>query len=165
MNKYLPPRGFYFQNSIVPSLPIPDASIDLVFCGSVFTHMDEFEESWLLEFRRVLKPGGIAFISLHTERTWDGLKDPANPIRQHLTNHPYKSVESATNPVPPSWFEQPMPAERVVLRYMPSPFQNMHTFYTTPYISEKWGRFFEIREFFQHAHGTHQDGVLLAKRA
>ncbi|NTX16621.1 class I SAM-dependent methyltransferase [Myxococcus sp. CA056] len=165
MNKFLPPRGFYFQNSVVPTLPIPDASIDLVFCGSVFTHMDEFEESWLLEFRRVLRPGGIAFISLHTERTWEGMRNPEHPIRKHLTNHPYRCLESETNPVPSAWFDQPMPAERLVLRYMPSPFHNMHTFYTTEYIREKWGRFFEVREFLQHAHGTYQDGVVLVRRA
>jgi ubiquinone/menaquinone biosynthesis C-methylase UbiE len=163
MNKYLPARGHYFQNSIVPSLPLPDASIDLIYCGSVFTHMDEFEESWLLEFRRVLKPGGIAFITVLTERTWADLK-PGHPVLQHLTSHPYGTLESETNPVTAEWFNQPMPAERIVFRYMPSPFHNMHTFLKTSYIREKWGRCFEVQKILSHAHGFHQDGVLLAKR-
>lgn len=165
MNRYLPPRGFYFQTSIVPTLPIPDASIDLVFCGSVFTHMDEFEQSWLMEFRRVLKPGGLAFISLHTERTWNAMAhDADHPIRRHLTQHPYRCLEADAHPVPSAWFEQPMPSDRVVLRYIPSPFHNMHTFYTVDYIRTKWARFFEIRELFQKVHGAHQDGVLLVKQ-
>ncbi|WP_426746460.1 class I SAM-dependent methyltransferase [Myxococcus faecalis] len=165
MNRYLSPKGFFFQTAIVPTLPIPDASIDLIFCGSVFTHMDEFEESWLMEFRRVLKPGGVAFISLHTERTWDAMaRDAGHPIRRHLLDHPYRSLESDTQPVPSAWFDQPMPSERVVLRYMPSPFHNIHTFYKSDYIRTKWARFFDVRELLQKVHGAHQDGVVLIKR-
>lgn len=163
MNAHLPPRGVYFQNSVVPSLPLPDASLDLVFCGSVFTHMDEFEEAWLLELRRVLRPGGVAFVTIHTERTWRGLRDPDDPIRRHLTAHPYRSLEADETPIPPAWLSGEMPSERVVLRYVPSPLHHLHTFYATDYVRARWARFFEVRAIVERAHGTRQDGVVLVR--
>ncbi|MFC1850268.1 methyltransferase domain-containing protein [candidate division CSSED10-310 bacterium] len=44
----LPPTGF------------PDDMFDLIFCYSVFSHLSEdAHQKWLLEFQRILKPGGI----------------------------------------------------------------------------------------------------------
>lgn len=49
-------------------LPIEDGSIDFVCAFSVFTHMLGTEtETWLTEFRRVLKPQGLAFITAFIE--------------------------------------------------------------------------------------------------
>lgn len=40
-------------------LPVPDASIDVIWSFGTFVHIDESEiESYLGEFRRVLRPGG-----------------------------------------------------------------------------------------------------------
>lgn len=165
MNTHLPARGVYFQNAVVPSLPLPDGSIDLVYGGSIFTHLDEFEESWLLELRRVLAPGGLAFLTVHTERTWAGLRDPQDPIRQHLTKHPYRCLDCDVAPVPAAWLERDMPSDRVVFRYAPSPFHNLHTFHHTTSLRERWGRFFEVRAIVERAHGARQDGVVLVRRS
>jgi SAM-dependent methyltransferase len=42
-----------------PGLPYPDGQFDLVYAMSVFTHLVEHWAGWLLELRRVLKPGGV----------------------------------------------------------------------------------------------------------
>lgn len=48
------------------SLPAADASVDLVVCSSLFTHLLEADAiHYLGEIARVLKPGGQAFISVH----------------------------------------------------------------------------------------------------
>ncbi len=48
--------------------PAMDASIDLTFAGSLFTHLLEPDcRHYLRETARVLKPGGIAIISMHIE--------------------------------------------------------------------------------------------------
>ena len=59
-----------FQGMYFPFLPIEDRTFDLISAMSVFTHIDETETSWLLELWRILKPGGIAVVTIHNEDTW-----------------------------------------------------------------------------------------------
>jgi ubiquinone/menaquinone biosynthesis C-methylase UbiE len=43
--------------------PIPNASIDLVYCTVVFMHLDEWDRyNYILEAYRVLRPGGRIFV-------------------------------------------------------------------------------------------------------
>lgn len=44
-----------FQNTTTPHLPIPDHSFDYIYAGSVFTHIYDLTDAWLLELGRVLK--------------------------------------------------------------------------------------------------------------
>jgi ubiquinone/menaquinone biosynthesis C-methylase UbiE len=53
----------------IPHLPFPDQMFDLIFCGSVFTHIDEFDGSWLLELARIIRPGGFLYFTIHDEHT------------------------------------------------------------------------------------------------
>lgn len=48
------------------SLPLPDASADIVFCHQTFHHLVEQERA-LAEFRRVLKPGGVLLFAESTD--------------------------------------------------------------------------------------------------
>jgi len=49
---------------LVPPLPYPDSSFDLVYAFSVFTHLPEdLQHAWMRECLRVLKPGGHLLIS------------------------------------------------------------------------------------------------------
>ncbi len=48
-----------FRNEEVPPLPFADASLDLVYCMSVFTHLADTWSAWLLELHRILQPGGL----------------------------------------------------------------------------------------------------------
>jgi SAM-dependent methyltransferase len=51
-----------------PPLPYPSARFDLVVSLSVFTHLTrEYQERWLQELKRVLKPGGWLLASVHGE--------------------------------------------------------------------------------------------------
>src|SRR5262245_48141507 len=58
-----------YVNQPEPPLDEPDGSFDLVFCGSVFSHLPDWAP-WLLELRRVLKPGGILVASVHGRGLW-----------------------------------------------------------------------------------------------
>jgi SAM-dependent methyltransferase len=59
------------QGSIDPAtyvFPFHEATVDMVVCGSLFTHLVEpVCRHYLREIRRVLKAGGRAIISIHTE--------------------------------------------------------------------------------------------------
>jgi SAM-dependent methyltransferase len=46
---------------------LPDASFDLVFAISVFTHLDTSIDSWLKEIARLLRPNGRALLTFHDE--------------------------------------------------------------------------------------------------
>src|SRR5207302_4096718 len=58
-------------------LPTEANPIDMVVCGSLFTHLFETDaRHYLGEIARVLKPGGRALVSLHVEpapgQAWSG---------------------------------------------------------------------------------------------
>jgi ubiquinone/menaquinone biosynthesis C-methylase UbiE len=54
-----------------PHLPFEDRYFDFTYCGSVFTHIDDLADAWLLELKRVTAPGGRIFITVHDKHTAD----------------------------------------------------------------------------------------------
>lgn len=53
------------KSPVSPPLDFPDSSFDAVYSISVWSHFDEaLGASWLEEMSRVLRPGGIAIISI-----------------------------------------------------------------------------------------------------
>lgn len=59
-----PPVAGIELNGFDPPLPYPDDYFDVVTAFSVFTHLGVNWAKWLLEVRRVLKPGGILIASI-----------------------------------------------------------------------------------------------------
>ena len=56
-------------NDLAPPLRFGDATFDLIYAFSVFTHLPEaLQIQWMAELRRVLRPGGYLIISTHGER-------------------------------------------------------------------------------------------------
>lgn len=64
-----PPMNF-FRSTEVPALPLESASFDLVYAVSVFTHLSDHVDAWLMELRRILRPGGHLFASINDEHVW-----------------------------------------------------------------------------------------------
>lgn len=57
---------YFHSNDLMPGLIYKKEMFDLVYGISIFTHLSkEAHEAWLNELVRVLKPGGILFITLH----------------------------------------------------------------------------------------------------
>lgn len=61
----LGPRFHFATTTIVPHLPFEDRHFGFVHAGSVFTHIDDLADSWFAELRRVLRPGGKLFVTVH----------------------------------------------------------------------------------------------------
>ncbi len=59
----LSPPFRFFQISEVPTIPFEDDSFDLVYAISVLSHIHSTWHQWLMEIRRILKPGGTFFVS------------------------------------------------------------------------------------------------------
>ncbi len=65
----LTPVIHFATTTVVPHLPFGDGFFDLIFCGSVFTHIEDIQETWLLELGRILRPGGRLYVTIHDEDT------------------------------------------------------------------------------------------------
>jgi SAM-dependent methyltransferase len=89
LDENLSPPLHVFENGAEPPLSVPDAKFDLVYAVSVFTHLVESWSSWLLELRRVLKPGGLlvatfmgeGMVKLIAGEDWDEERIGMNVIR------------------------------------------------------------------------------------
>ncbi len=55
-NLHLPRSIRVFQNTSLPLIPLPEGAVDLVSAFSVFSHIEAFDTTWLMEIRRVLAP-------------------------------------------------------------------------------------------------------------
>jgi SAM-dependent methyltransferase len=63
------PIGTFTTNSLQPPLPYPDRSFDFIYARSVFTHLSEQGQAeWLQELARVMKPGGLLYLTMHGEQ-------------------------------------------------------------------------------------------------
>jgi SAM-dependent methyltransferase len=143
----LPSEFKVFLNTIVPSLPFPDHFFDAVTGFSVFTHIDEFEEAWLLELSRILRPGGLAYLTIHNEHTWKIL--PTNLERTLRTTPGAADVD----------FEEDMDFDRKAFTHANA----CNVFHSGEYIRRYWGRFFDIEAIRPGDH--HIQSVVIARKA
>ena len=145
-------------NHCIPSLPIPDASIDVITAFSVFTHIDTFEIHWLAELSRILSDGGICYLTVHNEATWELLageeNNPNNRLLQSIIGIDPKVVAQ---------LNKPMPGDRLVYRFADQGPYRAQVFLSNRHLETVWGRFFSIEEIIPRHH-QRQTVVVLKKR-
>jgi SAM-dependent methyltransferase len=65
------PFAKFNVNTLSGALPYDDGQFDFLYAISVFTHLPEKDQFfWLGELRRVLKPGGYAYITVNGSFDW-----------------------------------------------------------------------------------------------
>lgn len=153
-NAHLPPKCIVFQNHSIPSLPLADDSVALVSAFSVFTHIEALETAWLMEIRRILRPGGLAWLTVHTEFTLAEMKETW-PLWQPTMGHPDAGslIDRDRN----------FAGDRLVLRWKADRSYASNVFYKLDYLKERWSRFFEIVEV-RRRFPEFQDVLILRKR-
>ena len=63
------PFARFASNGLAPPLDHDDASFDLVYALSVFTHLPEdLQQAWIHELGRLLRPDGFLLLTTHGER-------------------------------------------------------------------------------------------------
>lgn len=72
--QHLYPPFNFATTTTIPHLPFEDRYFDLIYAGSVFTHIDELAEAWLLELRRILSPNGRIYITIQDNHSVELLK-------------------------------------------------------------------------------------------
>lgn len=147
------------QGTALPSLPFADGSVDAIFAGSVFTHINDFEEAWLAELRRVVAPDGFAILTIHSEDVWEEIRaDSGHQLRRHATAVRHRLDPIGLDPVTDETFDQEMPARRVALEAVDWPDTNV--FHSREWIRERWGRLWRVERILKKAH-NYQDCVVL----
>lgn len=159
LNHHGPPNVRPFLTSENVGVPIADNQLDLVCAFSVFTHIDETEAAWLAEIRRVLRPGGIAYLTVHNDDTWAALADAdSDSHTNRLVNSMLRTgkfqIEDA---------KQPMPKERIVYQFKGSDLYHCQVFHSNRWIENTWGPFLEVVEIHPCAH-LRQSAVVLRKK-
>lgn len=145
-----------FRNSPFPALPFESSYFDLISAFSVFTHFDEEEVSWLLELRRIVKPGGVLWLTISDERTWERLRKPQYDwLKRSLATprHIKRLDELLSSEMP----------ERLVLKKSDSPAYNCNTFLSQAYIKKRWAPFFDSVDFVSDACCNGQTAVVLRR--
>jgi ubiquinone/menaquinone biosynthesis C-methylase UbiE len=90
--EHLSPPFHFATTTKVPHLPFEDGSFELIYCGSLFTHIDDLADAWLLELHRILAPGrGRLYVTLHDEHTMKLFEQP-----QHRRARVVREITSAS---------------------------------------------------------------------
>lgn len=87
--QYLSPPFSFIINTTTPHLPFSDGRFNFIYCGSVFSHIDDLADTWLCELRRITAPGGRLFISLHDETTVSALKGMNHRLGDQILESPF----------------------------------------------------------------------------
>jgi SAM-dependent methyltransferase len=132
----LSPPLHAFRNEPAPPLALDDASLDLVYATSVFTHIGDLWSDWLLEMHRILAPGGRFVASFLGAGMWEA-----------LIGEPYD--EDAVG--------------MTVRRHWTA--QDAWVFHSEWWLREHWGRLFDVDTVARPPHGqiTHSY-IALTKR-
>lgn len=151
--RFLPPRLQLFCNSTRPNLPFSNNDIEVIAAFSVFSHIEKFEEEWLLEMRRLLRPGGILFLTLNTDSVWGDIA-PGHPLYENFRT---------SDELPSMDFKKPMPREKIIFHSHNSFGAYEETVvHSRNYVENNWAPLFQDCLWYSRGHDF-QDVVILKK--
>ena len=148
--QHLSPPFHFATTTTLPHLPFEDRYFDFIYCGSVFSHIADLADAWLLELRRVTRPNGRLFITLHDNNSikilreqnkrWPWLSGMVQEFvgRTDVTDRKFSMFTINRGP------------------------SSAQVFYDIDYVCQHWGRLFRIRSVTPAAHG-YQTAILLER--
>ncbi len=145
---YLPAEFRVFLNTTLPHLPYPDGHFDVVTAFSVLTHIDALEDAWLLELARIVRPGGLLYLTVQDETSW-----------AHMPKLLEDRLRTTPEGLTTDFEARPMPAEHLVFSDARLSHYGCTVFHSTGYIRRFWGNYFEIEEILPLRH-NHQSVVI-----
>lgn len=149
------PPFHFFTGTTAPHLPFEDRYFDLIYAGSVFTHIDDLAEAWLLELRRILKPGGLAYITIQERHLFEKIKE--NPALWLSNNNIW--FEDQKEACIQSYFEY---TQQDFAKFTLGRDTRSLVFYDLDYFCHQWKPFFQTLAIKKEAYYW-QTGVLLKR--
>ena len=131
-----------------PHLPFEDRYFDFIYCGSLFTHISDLADAWLLELRRITRRHGRIYITLHDKHTIDYMR----------AKQPGHFLLNMVDDFDKTWNITGRDYAMFVMARGPS----AQVFHDIDYIGRHWGRLFGILSVTQEAY-NYQTAVLLER--
>jgi len=156
--QHLSPPFKFATTTSFPHLPFEEGYFDLIYSFSVFTHICDLAEAWLLELRRILRPSGVLYLTVHDNHTIDllstnkyreaGLSQTLQDAEKLLTFRDSDFAMFTFNRVPGGGIDlEPRQAQ---------------VFYDVDYLCQHWGNYLEIVSATPEAYG-YQTAIVLRK--
>lgn len=145
MRRNFPPEIKIHCVTTFPHLPFKDASLDVIYGISVFTHTKYLWDMWLTEFSRVLKPGGLCLQTVQCETAWRFYHEHRNEgwVRQ---GHPESMLKK------PGMDED---------FFLYGDAFSSQTFYREETIKRYWGRHMTVVDFLPPPKWSYQNWIIL----
>lgn len=164
------PAVTFMGGHVAPPTPVMDGFFNLIVAFSVFSHLDEYLAGrWITEFHRLLRPGGLAFITTQSRRFIDFCAEQrlrrASGIRLEHSWHEvcadsFTDEARAQAHYDAGHFLHATPVRR--------PHPGAHygeAIIPRAYIRQKWGHMFRIIEFLDDPSRVPQVFMVLQKIA
>jgi SAM-dependent methyltransferase len=126
-HRYLSPPFRFALTTSQPHLPFEDRSFDLIYCGSVFTHIGDLADAWFLELLRLLRSGGYLYLTIHDEYSAEVL----------LRDFPQRDLTRALRRLDGETSVLTAPYLSFSVNVEP----RAEVFYNCDLITQRWGRF------------------------
>jgi ubiquinone/menaquinone biosynthesis C-methylase UbiE len=157
--QHLSPPFNFATVTTAPHLPFEDGYFDLIYCGSVFTHIADLADAWLLELKRIVRPGGRLYITIHDKHTvhsiinhpdkvYDTGGRASDGIRNLLVS--YNKKENFSN------------LDFRMFTIFRGP--ESQVFYDIAFLRQHWGRILKVLSVTPEAYG-YQTALVLEKSA
>lgn len=152
--QHLSPPFRFATTTTYPHLPFEDNSFDLIYAGSVFTHIGDLEDAWLLELRRILRPGGFLYATVHDNHAISVIlsSPPGHWLHESVLRRQICELEAQYNFLAGGF-------EMMSITIEPG---NAQVFHDREFLRKRWGQFLTIHSFHAEAYG-YQTAVVLSK--
>lgn len=146
---HLSPPLRFATTTTAPNLPFEDNYFDLIYSGSVFSHITDLADACLLELRRILKPGGVMYLTIHDKNSLRLLLEVHDTklsrwIRRENERHQFSGQNFS----------------KLVMSRTP---KGAQTFYDVDFLHRVWGQHLDFVAVHPEAYG-YQTALVLRKR-
>jgi ubiquinone/menaquinone biosynthesis C-methylase UbiE len=157
--QHLSPPFNFLTVTTAPHLPFEDCYFDLIYAGSVFTHIDDLADAWLLELKRTLKPGGRLYITVQDKHAADLIMN--HPEKVYDTGDRFPTDYYLRNLLL-SFYKEELIGKEDFAMFTINRGAYSQVFYDIDYLHRHWGRTMNILSVTQEAYGF-QTAIVLGK--
>jgi SAM-dependent methyltransferase len=153
----LSPSMRFCATTTAPHLPFEDGYFDFVYSGSVFTHIADLPDAWLLELRRIISDDGYGYVTIFDKHALKLVMSryQGDPLLGWFV-HALRDFNLRTSAFEQdfAWFS----VDAGEWSGMPVP----QVCYDIGYLKERWSSFIQIVSVTEEAYGF-QTAVLFRK--